>query len=342
MRRVFGLLAVIGLVAAISPATVASAMPIKDSISTTTIRCDGFASNAGLVWVYAEAVGEGSFVSLSITTSSDPEAMPDIITDSGTASFDGSRFSATFNLVFIEESENPEEPPTITPAGTASLEAVLTERGKLEDLSWDPTRFGNTWERHGLFNQALSMEGTLSIKLLDGTDVATDLNGCGATTEIRTLFLTNPNALVVGGDQRFIECRWTTDGGFVQLVALSDDFGTNLSEVVILDSDRVLVGLSAPAYSETAYGATYEVLDLASREIVGSATAETSLAPSGDRIDDREWVENMRFSLVGDVMTVDGSLSITIEGATTVLSMDDDACDATDLRVKVIEKIAQG
>lgn len=33
------------------------------------------------------------------------------------------------------------------------------------------------------------------------------------------------------------------------------------------------------------------------------------------------------------------SLSITLDGAMTVLSMADGACEATDLRVKVIEKI---
>ena len=342
MRRVLILLATIGLASTVAPATVGAAEPIRDGLSVTIIRCDGLGTDAGLAGVYAEVFGEGSFVSLSLATSSDPEAMPDILTDSGTATFDGNRFSATFNLVYFEESENPEEPPTITAAGTANIEAVLTEEGDLEDLSWDPRRFGNTWERQGLFTQALSVEGTLSIKLLNGTDAATELTGCGATTVIQTLFVTNPNAFVVGGDQRFIECQWTTDGGSVELAALSDEFGSNLSELVILDGDGVLVGLGAPDYSETAYADTYDVIDLRTKEIIGGATVDAALASSGERMDDREWVENTRFSLVGDVMTVDGSLSITVEGATTTLTMDDAACDATDLRVKVIEKVAKG
>ena len=340
MRRVFGLLAVIGLVAAISPATVAAAKPIRDGISMTGIRCDGLATDAGLAGVYAEVFGEGSFASLSLTTSTDPEAMPDIVTDTGTATFDGSRFSATFNLVYIEESENPEEPPTFTPAGTAGVEAVLTEEGDLEDFSWDPERIGNSWERQGLFSQLLSVEGTLSIELLNGTEATTELIGCGAGTLIQTLFVTNPNAFVIGGDQRYIECRWATDGGSVVLAALSDDIGTDFSQLTILDGDRVLVGLTSPDYSEAAYGATYELFEPANRgEIVGSASADAALAPSGDRINDKEWVENMRFSLVGDVMAVGGSLSIAVDGATTVLSMDDASCDATDLRIKVIERL---
>ena len=340
MRRVFGLLAVIGLVAAISPATVAAAKPIRDSVSMTGIRCDLLSTDAGLANVYVEVFGDGGFASLSLATSGDPEALPDIITDFGSATFDGSRLSATFNLVFIEESENPEEPPLFTPAGSASLEAILTLDGDLEDFSWDPERYGNVWERQGLFSQLLSVEGTLSIELLDGTDTTTALTGCGAGTLIQTVFVTNPNAYVVGGDQLFMECRWVTDDGFVEMRALSDDLGTDFSELIMVDGDRVLVGLTSPDFGETAYGASYEVFDPMTRgEIVGSATAAAELTPSGGRINDQEWVGNMRFSLVGDVLAVDGSLSITVEGATTVLSMDDAACEATDLRVKVIEKI---
>ena len=340
MRRVFGLLAVIGLVAAISPATVAAAKPIRDSVSMTGIRCDLLATDAGLANVYVEAFADGGFASMSLTTSGDPEALPDITTDFGSATFDGSRLSADFNLVFIEESENPEEPPTFTPAGSARLEAILTPDGDLEDFSWDPERYGNVWERQGLFSQLLSVEGHLSIELLDGTAFTTALTDCGAGTLIQTVFVTNPNAYVVGGDQRFMECRWATEGGSVELRALFDDFGTDFSELIIFDGDSVFVGLTSPDFGETAYGATYEVFDpMMKGEVVGSATAAAALAPSGDRVNDKEWVENMRFSLVGDVLTVNGSLSIAVDGATTVLSMDDAACEASDVRVKLIEKI---
>jgi hypothetical protein len=343
MRRVLGFLAAIGLVAAISPATVAAAKPIRDEVSMSGIRCNLLSTDAGLASVYVEAFAEGGFASLAITTSGDPEAMPDINTDFGSATFDGSRLSATFSLVFVEESENPEKPPTFTPAGSANLEAILTPYGDLEDFSWDPERYGNVWERQGLFSQLLTVEGTLSIELLDGTDATAVLTGCDAGTLIQTLFVTNPNAYVVGGDQHFMECRWTTDGGSVELLALSDDFGTDFSQLIVLDGERVFVGLTSPDFGDASYDATYEVFDPMNRgEIVGSATANAALAPSGDQINDQEWVENMRFSLVGDVLTVDGSLSITVAGATTVLSMDDAACDATDLLVRVIEKIAKG
>ena len=344
MRRVLGFLAVIGLVAAISPATVAAAKPIRDSQSITIVRCDDrLATDAGLAGLYAEVNPEGSFVSFSLTTSGDPEATPDIFSDSWTATFDGSRFSATAELVFVEESPNSEEPPIITPAGSVSLEAILTADGDLQDLSDERERIGNTWERQGEVFQVLAVEGILSIELLDGTQASTPMTGCTAATTIRTVFVTNPNAFIMDGQQRFIECSWATEGGFVELAAVSSDFGVNRSLLFVKDGDRELFGLNNGLdYGETAFADGYVLLDLATRQVSGDATAQAALAPSGDRVDDREWVENMRFSLVGDVMTVDGSLTVTVDGATTVLAMDDTACDATDLRVRVIEKIAQG
>ena len=336
MRRVFGLLAVLGLMAAISPTTVAAAAPIRDSLSMTGIRCDSLVTDAGLVGIYTE----GAEAYLSLTTSGDPEAPPDIMSELGMASFDGSRLSADFDLVFADESENPDEPPTYTPAGGARLEAVLTPYGDLEDFSSDPQRIGNTWERRGFFSQLLSAEGTLHIDLLDGTNVTAELTGCGAGTVIQTVFVTNPNAFVVGGNQRLMECRWTIGDASVHLVAQTDDFGTNLTALTIVDGDRLLLGLTTPDFGATSFGATFDLVDFGTKgEIVGSATADADLTRSGERINDQEWVDNMRFSLVGDVLTVDGTLSITVDGTTTSLSMDDAACDATDLRVRVIEMI---
>ena len=336
MRLVLQLLTIIGLVAAISPATVAAAAPIRDSLSMTGLRCDALSTDAGLASVYVE----GDFASLVLTTSGDPEDMPDIFTDMSSATFDGTRLSATFNLVFVEQSENPEEPPTFTPAGSATLEATLTPDGDPMDLSSDPERIGNTWERQGLFSQLLSVDGTLSIELLDGTSATAALTDCGAGTLTQTVFVTNPNAFVASGNQRYMECSWTTQDGSVELRALTDDFGTDFSELIIFRGDSVLVGLTSPDFEATSYAASYDVFDPMTRgEIVGSASATAALAPSGERINDQEWVENTRYSLVGDVLRVDGTLSITVDGATTLLSMDDAACDASDLRVKVIEKI---
>ncbi len=336
MRRTFGLIAVIGLVAAISPAAASAAAPIQDSRSTTGLRCDALATDTGLASVYIE----DGFASLILTTSGDPESAPDIITDTSSADFDGSLLTATFNLVFVEESENPEEPPIFTPAGSATLEAILTPVGDLQDYSWDPERYGNTWERQGLFGQLLSVDGSLDVRLLDGTSSTTELTDCGASTLIQTVFVTNPNAFVLGGNQRFMECRWTTAAGSVELRALTDDFGFDFSELIIFDGANVFVGLTSPDFEAASYGATYDLFDPALKgEIVGSASADAVLSPSGQRINDKEWVDGTRYSLVGNVLNTDGTLSISVGETSTLLSMDSTACSVTDVRVKVIEKI---
>jgi hypothetical protein len=343
MRRILVLLAAIGLVGAILPATVAAAKPVRDGISQSGIFCE-LSTDVGLANVFVEVSGPGGFASLALwTAGTDPEVdLPNIITEQGMATFDGERLNASFELVFVEESENPEEPPTFTPAGSATVEAILTPYGDLQDFTSDPLRDGNRWIRQGLFVQLLSVNGTLSVDLLDGPDATAPLTNCGASTTDQTLFATNPDAYVLDGDQLVLSCSWTTALGTAELLAVNDDFGTTFSQLIIVERDSVLVGLAVPEFSATAYLADYELFDPISGNVLGAASADAVLAASGERINDREWVENTRFSLVGGVLTVDGAVSITVDGATTELSMDDAACEATDLRVKVIERIARG
>ncbi len=98
-----------------------------------------------------------------------------------------------------------------------------------------------------------------------------------------------------------------------------------------------------PAFSDTAYQAGYEVFDpTVSRDIIGSAIADASPSLSGERISDHESVDGIRFSLQGERLALDGTLSISVAGSTTVVAMDDASCEATDLRVKVIEKVGRG
>ena len=145
---------------------------------------------------------------------------------------------------------------------------------------------------------------------------------------------------MLDGDQLFMSCLWSTPLGAVELLALNDTFGTTFSQVVIADADGAVVGLAVPDFGNEGYAATYEMFDPITRITLGSATANASLAPSGDRINDHEWVDGIRFSVVGQRLTVDGTLAVTLDGAETLLSMDNATCEATDLRVRVIEKIA--
>lgn len=338
MRRILGLLAVIGLLATVFPATVTAAKPIRDSASRSGILCQ-FSSEAGFISVYVDVSEAGGFADLGLwSPGSDPlEDVPDILTSLGTASFDGSRLIADFELVSVEEPTNPEDPPTLEPAGTASLAAILTPTGERIDDP-DSDRYGNVLIRYGLSQELMTVEGMLALDLLDGTAETVEILGCGASTTIETVFATNPNAFVLDGDQQFIECRWATEQGSVELRGLNDSLVGTFSELIIVDGDGFTVGLTVPEFSDRVYLAGYELFDPASGEALGSATAHASLARSSDRVNDQEWVGGMRFSLVGHRLTVDGTLTITTEDGSTTFAMDDAVCGATDLRVRLIEK----
>ena len=74
-------------------------------------------------------------------------------------------------------------------------------------------------------------------------------------------------------------------------------------------------------------------------EPVGRAAADADLAPTGHRITDVDWFGPYRFSVIGERLAVDGTLTITMDGTTTELAMDDESCEAGDVRVQVMEKI---
>lgn len=343
MRRVLGLLGVISLVAAISPATVAAARPIQASLSQSFVFCE-LPSQVGFVNVYVEASVDGGFASIAIwSPGSDPmEDLPDIITEWAVVTFDGSRLGGTVDLVRVIEAPDPEDEPTFEPVGTATIEAVLSPSGELMDFSSPDRRDGNRLVRRGFFTQELSMEGDLTVELLDGARDSVAIDDCGAGTTIQTLFVTNPNAYVVDGNQRFLSCAWETDAGRIELRALDDTFGTTFSELIIVDGDSVLVGLTVPELSASAYRAEYELFDPATGEVLGSATARASFTPSGERINDQEWVDDVRFSLVGRRLAPNGTLTVNLDEVEQSLSIDAASCEMTDLRVKVIERISQG
>lgn len=343
MRRVLGLLGVIGLVAAISPATVAAARPIQASLTQSGIRCE-LSTEVGAVAVYVEASPDGGFAGLGIwSPGSDPmEELPDIINDWAVVTFDGSRLVVAADLLRIIESPDPEDEPTYEPAGTATIEVILSPTGEVADFSGPDQRDGNRLVRRGFYTQGLTVDGSLTLDLLDGTGDVVELDGCDGGSWTQTLFVTNPNGYVVDGNQRFMSCQWTTDAGTIELRALNDTFGTTFSELIIVDGDSVLVGLTVPELSAAAYLAHYELFDPATGMVHGSATAGASLTASGERINDREWVDGIRFSLVGKRLVADGELMITIDGVDASFSMDAASCDVTDLRVRVIERIAQG
>lgn len=334
MRQVFVLLVTVGLLAAALPATVAAAKPIRVSDRQTGILCELTAA-AGFVSVFVDARPDGVFADVAIwSPGADPFAdPPTIVTAQATAVLDLPSLTANLDLVL---SSDPEKS-----AGSARLAAELTAASPEQDFGSRTVRDGNRQIRIEQTLQLLSVLGALTLRLSDSSEEV-DLATCGASTFSSSFFSTNPNAYLTGSDQLFISCHWDTGRRAIDLLAINDEFGA-FSELVIVEGEQALVGLTAPDLSETSYLASYELFDpSAGGEILGAATADAALTPSGERITEHEWIGDLRLSTVGERLATDGALTVTFGGSSEELPMDDRSCRAGDVRVRVMEKIEHG
>jgi hypothetical protein len=263
-----------------------------------------------------------------------PDDAPIIATFGGAVSLTSSSVDATFELATIP----PDETTEPKPVGSARLTGTLTENGDPEDIGSRVIRDGNRRIDLEITSQLWSVSGTLTIDMLDGGSVTRSLETCGAGIVVQSQFATNPNAYITGTEQLYVSCSWMTDRGTVDLLAIVDEVDV-LTQVVIVEGDRVAFSFAEPALTEESFDATYELIDPNVGETVGTAVAAAELAGTGDRITDVDWFDPYRFSVIGERLAVDGTLWITLDGATTQLAMDDESCEAGDVRVQVMEKI---
>lgn len=331
MRRVLGLLAAIGLLAATLPATVAAAQPLRLSESETRVLCE-LSSDAGFVSLYVSAVEWGTDASVVIwgpdaDPFSDP---PTIMTASSEASFDGLNLFGNLELVLFDDPEKA--------AGTARISAQLQPDGEQFDVGSRDLRDGNRLYRMEHLMQMMSVSGSLTVHLFDGTVDEIDLGGCPAGTLSSSYFSTNPNAYLTNTDQVFVDCQWTSELGVIDILAIADRF-THFTAITIIGADRMLVGPAVPVLNAGAFEATYELFDPANGTTVGSAVVEASLSPTGERITDHDWFDPYRFNVVGEKLAGAGTLVVTVDGTSIELPMDDTSCGAGDVRVQVMEKI---
>jgi hypothetical protein len=243
---------------------------------------------------------------------------------------------ASLDLAMIPEDETT-EPKKI---GTAYLSGTLTDIGKPEQFVSETSRDGNRRIGFEITSQARSVSGTLTIDMVDGASVRLSLDTCDAGSLVQTRFVTNPNAYILSTHALYVSCSWMTAGGTVNLVAIVSDFDF-ATQIVIADADRVAFGFADPALTEESFGATYALVDPAVGD-VGTAVAEADLTGTGERVTDVDWFDTNRLSVIGQRLAVDGTLTITVDGATTQLAMDDASCEAGDVLVQQMEKIARG
>jgi hypothetical protein len=334
MRSTLGLAAVLTLAGALMPAAAAAAAPVRHTSEQSGIFCE-FATDLGDVLVWIQDFDGELFANLLMwAPDAGPDDAPIIATFGGTASMTPSTVEATLELALIPSDETSEP----TPVGTARLSGSLSEAGDPEDIGSRVIRDGNRRIDFEVTSQLWSVSGTLTIDMLDGASLTRSLETCGAGIVVQSTFATNPNAYITGTEQLYVSCEWVIDTGTVDLLAIVDDVDV-LTELVVVEGGRVAVGFAEPMLTEEAFGATYELFDPVLGEAVGTAVADADLTASGERTTDVDWFDPYRFSVIGERLFVDGSLTITLDGAPVELAMDDATCEAGDVRVQVMEKM---
>lgn len=331
MRRILGLLAVIGLVAAISPPTVAAATPFKVTESETRLLCD-LPSEDGFVTIFVSIGSSDAFGGVAIWK---PDAdLPFVISSWGSASYDATILEGNFDLVLFDDPEKG--------AGQARLHATLTPEGAEQVITDRVVRDGNRRYTIHQAIQQLTAAGSLTLSMYDGSTERLDLATCSAGTMTSSYFSTNPSAYMTNTEQVFVSCEWQSELGVIDLLAIADDF-MSFSAISIVGTERALTAPAVPdVLTADAFGATFELVDPMTGESAGTAVAAAGLSPSGERITDLDWMDPYRFNVVGEALTVGGELTVSVDGQTLVLPMDEKSCDAGDVKVQVMEKIPRG
>ena len=334
MRSILSLAAVLALVGAMLPATATAAAPLRASSEQSGVFCE-YETELGDVLVWIQDFDGALFGTVLMwAPDAGPDDSPIIASFDGTASMTPQSVEASLRLAMIPEDET--EPKEI---GRAYLSGTLTDIGKPEQLVSETSRDGNRRIDFEIISQARSVSGTLTIDMVDGASVRLSLDTCDAGSLVQTRFVTNPNAYMLSTHTLYVSCSWMIDGETVNLLAIVSDFDF-ATQIVIADAERVAFGFADPALTDESFAATYALVDPAVGD-VGTAVAEAALTGTGERVTDVDWFDTTRLSVIGERLAVDGTLTITIEGTTTQLAMDDASCEAGDVLVQQMEKIAR-
>lgn len=330
MRRVASLGGVVALAAGVLLAAPVSAAPAQRVSDTEHIMlCEELTGADGTAFlVVGESEQFGSFADAAFwPLDAPPPNDPAWIAMAADTDFDGTSVTAT--ILMVEFVPSPNEPPFGDPVGNAVVEATLTPVG-------DPVPYQS---RDSFGNQVLRREGTFQEYSVEGSltmpnGATFDLSSCTAFSDTYTQFSNAPAAFVSRFSSFELNCGWETDGGFVGLFATADEFG-GFSDLFIVDGEDTYFGFPSGGLtlSPQVFEASYDIVAADDGgDPVGSATASATLT-AGGRVNDRFTSGPFKTHIVGQEYLVDGSLSVTLDGTTTVLAMDEISCFAGDITV---------
>ena len=330
MRRVASLSGGVALAAGVLLVAPVSAAPAQRVSDTEHIMfCEELGSADGTAFlIVGESEQFGSFADAAFWPSdASPPNDPAWIAMTADADFDGTSVTAT--ILMVEFVPSPDEPPFGDPVGNATLEATLMPDGDPEPYSFRDS-FGNQLIRREGTVQAYTVEGSLTMP----NGATFDLASCAAFTDTYTQFSNAPAASVARFSSFDLNCGWETENGFVSLFAAGGEFG-GFTELVIVDGEDTYFGFPSGELTLTtqAFEASYDIVAAEDGgDPVGAATASATLTEGG-RINERFMDGPLKLHVVGQEYLVDGSLSLTLDGTTTVFAMDETSCSAADVTV---------
>lgn len=339
MRRLLTAVAASSLIAALVPAMTLAAPPLRESETNVSMSCDGVSGDAGSVSIFAIS-GDfvGSYGGLALWTTGDPASTgANVVSIGGSVDWDGLTMTATFELVEIVESTDPDD-PFVFPAGTAGFEATLAPSGSPQILwSFQDRSGSNRISRGEEAFQLRSVEGTLEVDLLTGPVAEYDMSVCFASSTTLSFSVTNPTASVLAASHVLVTCRWDTPDGHVHFAVLGAETGA----VEVFEGESDFSGIWELSLTSSGFEAEIPLHDGDTGEAVGTATASGTLARA-EPLKTRDRSRNLKVTTTGWLLSVDGTLNVTTPNGTNAYVIDDSSCYAEDVLVKTIESYPNG
>jgi hypothetical protein len=304
------------------PAIVSAAPVTRFTDHAVIVDCGFLQNDDGVVSAFAVnseldgAFGDLAFWQAPTTPDTDDPTLVSVAADvTGT----DSSMSADFTLIDLA---------TEDPAGTAELRVTLEPNGPVEPIN-DRFKEGNRWQKVTGTFQPMAVSGTLAVPGAEPFDAS----GCFAAVQDIQFFATNPSSFVDRFENVSLSCSWETTGGFVELFAGADTFGA-FADLFVSDASGDYSGFDeAATLTTSAFDGSWDLfLQPDGETVAGSASASATLASTGDVIRTKDGSPPNFVRFTTQLLSVDGSLSITTPAGSQTLPMDADHCFAAEQR----------
>ena len=308
------------LLAVAAPAAVSADPAARFTEHGVAIFCDA-AGPEGELHLFGVTSSEfGDFAELFAWAAPvDPEAPPDISGTTDVVTVVETGGGATFSISI------PLVDPDGMDVGEAILDAVLTPTGEV--ITLEPFRDGNRWIKTTGTIAVMEVSGTLDLPG-DFPDFSLADLGCGGEIFDVDVHETQPHAFVVKNEGVIVDCTWESDDTFAHLFAVNDSFGKFAEASLFTEGVVDLFGSTEEVNLDgTSLEVDIPLFDFLTED-PASASASSTLTPSGDPVTSIVVSQNSRERVTQQLLIPDGTLSFSTGDA---FVMDAENCVAFEI-----------